>query len=57
MKEEIDWEEVLSELDDIDEKFIVVDYEIEKIEPKFRWEYAHESLTEGDSVFRRIKNY
>jgi hypothetical protein len=57
MKEDIDWEELLFELDLEDEKFIIVDYDNEKIEPKFRWEYAHESVTESDSVFRRIKNY
>lgn len=54
MKEEIDWEEILSELDLEDEKFIIVDYDNEKPEIKFRWEYQFEHLTEGDSVFRKI---
>lgn len=51
MNEEI-YEEILNELDESDERFILVDFEQEKPELLFRWEYAHESLTEADSVFR-----
>lgn len=46
-------DEFLEELDEEDEKRIIVDYEVEKVEPRFRWEYAHESSTEVGSVFRR----
>lgn len=54
MNDEINWEDVISDLDKEDEQFIVIDYDIEKSEVRFRWEYAHESLSEGDSVFKTI---
>lgn len=62
MNEETDWEKVLADLDlsvlDIeDESYVIVDYDAEKIEPKFRWEYAHESCTEFGSVFRKVISY
>lgn len=45
-------DEYLEELDFDDEKRIIIDFEKEKPEPRFRWEYAHESITEIGSVFR-----
>lgn len=56
-KQENIYEEILSELDEEDEKRIIVDYEVEKAEPAFRWEYAHEHLTEYGSIFRKIKSF
>lgn len=44
----------LEQLDEEDRKYILVDYECEEAETKFRWEYMHESTSEADSVFRRI---
>lgn len=48
------YEDLLSDLDLEDEKYIIVDYDVEKPEVRFRWEYAHESSSEHDSVFRKI---
>lgn len=53
MTEQEIYEELLSELDWEDEKYILVDYDTEQAEVKFRWEYAHESTSEADSVFRK----
>lgn len=50
-KEVIDF---LEQLDEDDRKYILVDYEQEDIEVKFRWEYMHESTSEPDSIFRKI---
>lgn len=47
-------EDILALLDEYDERFILVDYEQEKPEVAFRWEYQHESLSEIDSCFRKI---
>ena len=44
----------LEQLDDEDRKHILVDYETEEIEVKFRFEFQHESCSEADSVFRKI---
>ena len=44
----------LEQMDDEDRKHILVDYETEEVEPDFMWEYAHESLTEIDSIFMTI---
>jgi hypothetical protein len=44
----------LERLDDEDRKFVLVDYETEEVEVKFRWEYQCESTSEADSVFRKI---
>jgi hypothetical protein len=46
--------EFLEQLDEEDRKFVLVDYETEEAETSFRWEYQCESLSEADSVFRRI---
>lgn len=48
------YEELLSDLDQLDEAFIVIDYDVEKPEVKFRWEYAFEGLTNHDSPFKKI---
>ena len=50
-KEVVDF---LEQLDDEDRKHILVDYETEEVEAKFRWEYQCESVSEADSVFRKI---
>jgi hypothetical protein len=42
-----------TELDEHDLKYIIEEEEETK-EPKFRWEYSHESLTESNSIFKRI---
>lgn len=42
-----------NELDEQDLKYILEE-ECETREIKFRWEWAHESLSESDSIFRRI---
>lgn len=54
MKEKELYEDILSDLDAEDEKYIIIDYDNEYTEPSWRWEYSHESLTEADSIFRRI---
>ena len=46
--------EYLEQLDEEDKKHILVNYDVEELEPRFRWEYAHESCSEHDSVFRTI---
>lgn len=50
------YEELLNELDEEDEKRVLINYEVEKVEPRFRWEFQHESITEYDSVFRKIRS-
>lgn len=47
-------EDFLKDLDDDDLKHIIVNYDEETIEQKFRWEFQHEGLSELDSVFRKI---
>ena len=50
-KEVVDF---LEQLDDEDRKHILIDYECEEVEVKFRFEFMHESCSEADSVFRRV---
>lgn len=50
-KETVDF---LEQMDDEDRKHVLVDYETEEVETKFRWEFMHESASEADSVFRKI---
>ena len=54
---EHEYEEILEYLDDQDRQYILVDYDIEEPSATFRWEYAHEGITESDSVFRKINPY
>lgn len=46
--------ELLEQLDEEDKKHILINYDEEETEVAFRWEYAHESCSEIDSVFRHV---
>lgn len=46
-------EEQYNNLDSFDLRYILED-EDEQQEIRFRWEYAHESTTQSDSIFRKI---
>ena len=46
----------LEQLDEEDRKHILVNYDEEEIEPTFRFEYQFESLTESDSIFRKVRH-
>lgn len=58
MKNDDTYKEVLDyleQLDEEDKRFILVNYDEEEVESTFRFEYQFESLTESDSVFRKIR--